>query len=79
MTCHLGDDDPVLVRQRQSTTFNNNYKGHFSFQQKEPHRAFNKNQGDMILSHKFEYGYNEEGGRKWASKESLQRESIQDS
>ena len=32
----------------------------------------------MILSHKFEYGYNEEGGRKWASKESLQRESIQD-
>lgn len=31
----------------------------------------------MILSHKFEYGYNPAGGRKWASLESSQRENLE--
>lgn len=72
-----GDDDPIAVRQRQSTHYHTNAKPHLVFEQKQPHASFNKQRGDWILQNKFEYGYNPVGGRKLASIETSNQNSAE--
>ena len=62
-----GADDPVSVRERESTTYFKNSKPYLTFDQKLPHSMFNKERGDWILENKFEYGYNTLGGRRLGS------------
>jgi hypothetical protein len=54
------------MQQRSNTTYNRTTKGQFSYQFKESN-AMNKDQHDFILSNKFEYGYDKNGGRRYAS------------
>jgi hypothetical protein len=49
------------------------------FEQKPEHNSFNRKQHDWILQNYFEYGYNSDGGRKFASINQLITSNIEES
>ncbi len=55
--------------QRDNTSYTNSSRGQFT-RQFEESGHFNKQLGDYVLSNKFQYGYDANGGRNYASKES---------
>lgn len=66
------------MQQRSNTTYNRTTKGQFSYQFKESN-AMNKDQHDFILSNKFEYGYDKNGGRRYASQSTTQKLQFEQS
>jgi hypothetical protein len=61
-----GTDKGKIPTMRSNSTYTKALRGDFSHQYKESN-GLNKTQHDWILSNKFEYGYDPNGGRKLAS------------
>ena len=61
-----GMDAAKEVNQRSNSTYNQSTKGKFTYQHWESNNL-NKTHNNWILSNKFEYGYDPNGGRKLAS------------
>lgn len=71
-----GDDQNTNVQQRQGTTYFKSTKGEQTHQLKEQN-GFNKGLGEFVLSNKFEYGYDTNGGRKFASGDNAKKSQIE--
>lgn len=68
----LRGDDQSTTQQRLNTSYTRGSKGQFSYQFQES-GSFNKTLGDFVLSNKFQYGYDPNGGRQFASKDIAQK------
>lgn len=62
--------------QRDNTSYTNSSRGQFT-RQFEESGHFNKLLSDYVLSNKFQYGYDANGGRNYASKESQKNRMIE--
>lgn len=71
-----GEDQAATAQQRNHTTYTKNSKGEFTHQYKDQ-GSFNKGLGDFVLSNKFEYGYDNNGGRKFASTDTIRKQAIE--